>query len=116
MDLQLQGRRALVTGSSSGIGEAIVRMLTEEGAKVVVHGRNRERAERVAEEIGAAGVAIGELSGEGAAESVHAEACEAVGGAADDALPPSCAPNGVTEAIRGALPAVQGVDRLLRRG
>ncbi|MCW1401681.1 SDR family NAD(P)-dependent oxidoreductase [Novosphingobium sp. MW5] len=80
MDLQLQGRRALVTGSSSGIGEAIVRLLTEEGAKVVVHGRNRERAEKVATEIGAAGVAIGELSEDGAADAVHAEAVAALGG------------------------------------
>lgn len=80
MDLQLKGRRALVTGSSSGIGEAIVRLLTEEGARVVVHGRNRERAEKVAAEIGAAGVAIGELSEDGAAEAVHAEAVAALGG------------------------------------
>ena len=55
MDLQLKGRRALVTGSSSGIGEAIARMLAEEGARVVVHGRNRERAEEIANSIGAAG-------------------------------------------------------------
>ncbi len=80
MDLQLRGRRALVTGSSSGIGEAIVRLLTEEGARVVVHGRNRERAEKVAGEIGAAGVAIGELSEDGAAAAVHAEAVAALGG------------------------------------
>ncbi|WP_310530511.1 SDR family NAD(P)-dependent oxidoreductase [Novosphingobium sp.] len=80
MDLQLQGRRALVTGSSSGIGEAIVRLLTDEGARVVVHGRNRERAEKVAEDIGAAGVAIGELSEDGAAAAVHAEAVAALGG------------------------------------
>lgn len=80
MDLQLTGRRALVTGSSSGIGEAIVHMLVEEGARVVVHGRNRERAEKVAADIGAAGVAIGELSEEGGAERVHAEAVAALGG------------------------------------
>lgn len=80
MDLQLQGRRALVTGSSSGIGEAIVRLLTEEGARVVVHGRNRERAEKVAADIGAAGVAIGELSEDGGAPRVHAEAVAALGG------------------------------------
>ena len=80
MDLQLTGRRALVTGSSSGIGEAIARMLAEEGARVVIHGRNRERAEKVAADIGAAGVAIGELSGEGMAASVHAEAVAALGG------------------------------------
>ena len=70
MDLQLKGRRALVTGSSSGIGEAIARMLADEGASVVIHGRNRDRAEKVAADIGAAGVAIGELSGEGLADKV----------------------------------------------
>src|SRR6476659_6993739 len=80
MDLQLGGRRALVTGSSSGIGEEAVRMLAQEGALVVVHGRNRERAEKVAAEIGAAGVAIGELSSEETVADVHREACAALGG------------------------------------
>ena len=80
MDLQLQGRRVLVTGSSSGIGEAIVRLFTEEGARVVVHGRNRERAEAVAAQIGAAGVAIGELAEDDGAASVHGEAVSALGG------------------------------------
>jgi 3-oxoacyl-[acyl-carrier protein] reductase len=32
MDLKLQGKRALVTGSSKGIGEAIARVLAREGA------------------------------------------------------------------------------------
>lgn len=80
MDLQLKGRRALVTGSSSGIGEGVARMLAEEGAAVVVHGRNRERAEKVAADIGAAGVAIGDLSSDEGAEAVHAEACAALAG------------------------------------
>ncbi|WP_295633108.1 SDR family NAD(P)-dependent oxidoreductase [Novosphingobium sp.] len=80
MDLELHGRRVLVTGSSSGIGEAIVRLFTEEGARVVVHGRNRDRAEAVAAEIGAAGVAIGELSEDGGAAAVHAQAMAALGG------------------------------------
>ncbi|MDG2004040.1 MAG: SDR family NAD(P)-dependent oxidoreductase [Novosphingobium sp.] len=80
MDLNLAGRRALVTGSSSGIGEATVRMLAEEGAIVVVQGRNRERAEKIAEEIGAAGVAIGDVSSDEVADSVCAEATAALGG------------------------------------
>lgn len=80
MDLQLTGRRVLVTGSSSGIGEAMVRMLTEEGAKVVVHGRNRERAEAIAKEIGAAGVAIGDLSSDETAAAIHDQARTALGG------------------------------------
>ena len=80
MDLKLTGRRALVTGSSSGIGEAIAQMLAEEGCTVVVHGRNRERAEKVAADIGAAGVAIGDLSTDEGAAMVYAEACAALGG------------------------------------
>ena len=80
MDLQLEGRRVLVTGSSSGIGEETARMLSQEGARVVVHGRNRERAEKVAHEIGAAGVAIGELQDDDLVNAVHAQAIEVLGG------------------------------------
>lgn len=80
MDLKLMGRRALVTGSSSGIGEAIARQLAQEGASVVVHGRNRERAEKVAATIGAAGVAIGDLGTDEGAAAVHDQARSALGG------------------------------------
>jgi 3-oxoacyl-[acyl-carrier protein] reductase len=65
MDLQLDGKRALVTGSTSGIGAEIARMLALEGVKVVVHGRDRARAQRVLAEIEAAGgqaaVALGDV-------------------------------------------------------
>jgi 3-oxoacyl-[acyl-carrier protein] reductase len=80
MDLKLKGRRALVTGSSSGIGEAIARMLAQEGCAVVIHGRNRERAEKVAADINAAGCAIGDLSTDDGAAAVHVEARAALGG------------------------------------
>lgn len=80
MDLQLKGRRALVTGSSSGIGESIARMFAEEGCAVIVHGRNRERAEKIATDIGAAGTAVGDLSTDQGAANVHAEAQAALGG------------------------------------
>ena len=66
MDLQLTGRRALVTGSSIGIGEAIARTLAAEGAAVAVHGRDRERADRVVREIilagGTAVAVLGDLT------------------------------------------------------
>lgn len=39
MDLQLQGKTALITGSTSGIGFAIARRLAAEGARVLVNGR-----------------------------------------------------------------------------
>ena len=49
MDLQLNGKTALVTGSSVGIGAGIVQTLAREGVSVIVHGRNAERTEAVAE-------------------------------------------------------------------
>lgn len=65
MDLQLANRRALVTGSTSGIGAEIARMLAAEGVKVVVHGRDRAKAQTVAAEItgggGHASVVLGDL-------------------------------------------------------
>lgn len=74
MDLQLRGKRAVVTGSSSGIGEAIAKSLAAEGATVVVHGRRQPEAKRVAGEITAAGgkavVALGDLSTDAGADSV----------------------------------------------
>jgi len=38
LELHLAGKRALITGSSSGLGEGIARVLAAEGAAVVVHG------------------------------------------------------------------------------
>ncbi len=48
----LDGTVALVTGASSGIGEATARALAAEGAKVAVTARRLERLERLASEIG----------------------------------------------------------------
>lgn len=84
MDLQLAGKTALVTGSSSGIGRGIATVLAREGAIVVVHGRDRERTEATAEAIHAAGgtthVALGDLAtSEGAAATANAALGQAGG-------------------------------------
>ena len=84
MDLALHGKRALVTGSSSGIGVAIARMLAQEGAHVVVHGRDERRATTVAATIvangGQAGVACGDLATDAGADAVADAAIAAFGG------------------------------------
>jgi NAD(P)-dependent dehydrogenase (short-subunit alcohol dehydrogenase family) len=52
MELQLRGKRALVTGSTAGIGFAIARALANEGAQVIVNGRTQERVDAAVREIG----------------------------------------------------------------
>jgi NAD(P)-dependent dehydrogenase (short-subunit alcohol dehydrogenase family) len=51
----LEGRVSIVTGSSRGIGAAIVRAFADEGAWVAVHGRDRSALDSVASTISAAG-------------------------------------------------------------
>ncbi|MGV0811796.1 glucose 1-dehydrogenase [Mycolicibacterium boenickei] len=52
---RLNGRTALVTGSTGGLGVAIAKALADQGAFVVVSGRNKERGDSVVAEIRAAG-------------------------------------------------------------
>lgn len=84
MDLQLRDKRALITGSSSGIGAEIARMLAAEGTQVVVHGRDPGRTQAVAAQIEAAGgqaaIALGDLVTEEGAAEVLAAAQRAFGG------------------------------------
>jgi NAD(P)-dependent dehydrogenase (short-subunit alcohol dehydrogenase family) len=66
MDLQLRGKRAFVSGSSSGIGQAIALELAAEGCDVAVHGRDKVRTEETAHAVEALGVkavvTIGDLA------------------------------------------------------
>jgi NAD(P)-dependent dehydrogenase (short-subunit alcohol dehydrogenase family) len=52
MDLKLQGKRALVTGSTAGIGFAIAQALANEGALVTVNGRTQARVDQALRRIG----------------------------------------------------------------
>jgi 3-oxoacyl-[acyl-carrier protein] reductase len=84
LDLLLAGKRALISGSSSGIGAECARVLAAEGVSVVVHGRDRVRAEATAREITSAGgnaaVAVGDLELDEDAHMVAADALKAFGG------------------------------------
>jgi NAD(P)-dependent dehydrogenase (short-subunit alcohol dehydrogenase family) len=51
MDLQLEGKKVLVTGSTAGIGFATARALAAEGASVIVNGRGQERVNTAISEI-----------------------------------------------------------------
>jgi len=53
VDLQLTGKRAVVTGGASGIGRATATLLAAEGADVVIASRSADRLRQTAEEIGA---------------------------------------------------------------
>ncbi|MFE9614017.1 SDR family NAD(P)-dependent oxidoreductase [Streptomyces sp. NPDC006012] len=87
MDMQLAGKRALVTGSSAGLGRSIAEALAREGVTVVVHGRDEERtqgtADRILAEGGQADVAVGDLS---TAEGAEAVAAKALSGGTVDIL------------------------------
>lgn len=52
---RLDGKTALVTGASQGIGEAIGRLLAAQGARVILAARNEEKLAQLAAEIAAAG-------------------------------------------------------------
>ena len=62
MDLGLRDRVCIVTGSTAGIGRETARLLAEEGAKVVVAGRDPKTVEEVRGELGAALGVPGDLS------------------------------------------------------
>lgn len=87
-DTQLAGRTAIVTGSSSGIGEAIARVLAASGAEVVVSGRDAARTRQVVSSILTAGGRAHGIPGDlaGSYEDLRTfvrEAMAALGGQVD---------------------------------
>ncbi|HEX6662871.1 MAG TPA: SDR family oxidoreductase [Gaiellaceae bacterium] len=95
MDLGLRDRVCLVTGSTSGIGLEVARLLAAEGARVAVTGRDPERVEAARLEAGAAlGVAC-DLSDQSAAAALVERAVHELG-------PVACLVNNVGEAYQAS--------------
>jgi NAD(P)-dependent dehydrogenase (short-subunit alcohol dehydrogenase family) len=82
VELGLRGKRALVTGSTAGIGWATARLLAEEGAHVIVNGRTAERVDEAVRRIreSAAGAEVRGV----AADLSTAEGCDALADAAGE--------------------------------
>jgi NAD(P)-dependent dehydrogenase (short-subunit alcohol dehydrogenase family) len=80
----MTGRRALVTGASSGMGRAIALRFAREGASVAVGGRDSARVQATCDSIaadgGAAVATVGDISDPGEANRIVDAAAEALGG------------------------------------
>lgn len=78
MELQLDGKKVLITGSSKGIGAGIANKFALEGAIVIVHGRDRAQSDDVANAIvkqgGRAHVVLGDLTDDDAVERLVSDA------------------------------------------
>jgi len=77
----LESKRALITGASGGIGEAIARALHAQGATVALTGRRREALDALATSLATrAHVVVGDLADGKAADALVADATKAMGG------------------------------------
>lgn len=79
MNLNLKGKKALVMGSSDGIGKAIAKSLIEEGVEVCLNSRTESKLKKTKEEIGAHHYIAKDLSQKGSAAELASEALKLMG-------------------------------------
>ena len=80
MKLGLEGRRALVTGGSKGLGAAIAHELVSEGAHVAICARNESEVVAAAEELGAVHAQSADVTDPEQVRDFVARSAEALGG------------------------------------
>ncbi len=109
MDLQLTGKRAIVTGGSRGIGKAIARVLAAEGADVALVARNTDALEAAADEIAEATgqhvIAIPADTGEDTSVRAMVERVVAELGGVDILVNCAAQPGG-----QGGVPSLEEID------
>lgn len=128
MDLQLNAKRAIVTGGSQGIGKAVARRLLEEGASVVIAARRPGPLDEAAAELGAGGgtvVAIpADTTDDASVDGLVAGAVDRLGGldivvncaakASGQATPTKVVDLGSAELLEAVDTKVMGYARLIR--
>jgi len=77
MNNKLQGKVALITGTSAGIGQACARALAGEGARLVLTARRQERLEKLKKEVEAAGIKAVIVTGDAREEETAVKAVKA---------------------------------------
>ncbi len=88
MELQLNGKTALITGASAGIGAGIATALAAEGVRVVLSGRNKLGLSELASQIKAKGspepvVVVGDVGSKTGPADIAAQSLAALGGRID---------------------------------
>ncbi len=129
MDLDLKGKKAVITGGSRGIGRAIANVLVAEGADVAICARNEEAVNAAVSDLSGSGKAIGasvDVADKAALQGWIASAAEELGGI--DILIPNVSAGGgqmdekgwranlevdilgTTNAIEAAMPSLEASD------
>lgn len=113
MDLGLNGRRALVFGSTSGLGQATAETLAAEGARVAISGRRADAAGEIAASLPSAVAVVGDLTVVGEPARMVDEAAGLLGGLDICVVNTSGGrPGGMTEV--SAADEVDAYERMLR--
>ena len=115
MDLQLDGKTAIVTGGSRGIGKAVARVLAADGCRVVITGRYADTLSAAAEEIagdtgGSVTPIVCDMTSTEQVNAMVSAAADALGGRIDVLVNNAAAPGGLA---RGRLSEIRDEDVLL---